>query len=138
MSVSPDAVLSVGAAITLALAGALWKLATMLAEVRSEVRHNGGGSLKDNIHRIGAAVEQIKTSLTENAEHLRTLDSRVTDHRRRNDAAALALREHLDKKLAEVVEGQIRSDGLQAVLHELGIQERHDERGGHGPDQPSV
>jgi predicted trehalose synthase len=92
VAVSPDAALSVGSVVIIALAGALWKLSAMIAEVRAEVRHNGGGSLKDNIHRIGAAVDQIKTSLADNATHLQTLDGRVTDHRRRNDAAVLALR----------------------------------------------
>lgn len=99
MHISPDAVLAAFVALELALAGALWKLATMLAEIRSEVRHNGGGSLKDRIHAIGGSVDQIKVTLAENGEHLTRVDERVTEHRRRNDAAAVALREHLDKKL---------------------------------------
>lgn len=44
---SPDAILSVMATFSLAAAAALWKLATMLAEVRGQVRHNGGSSMKD-------------------------------------------------------------------------------------------
>lgn len=96
---SPDALLGAALAVLLALASALWKLASMLAEIRSEVRHNGGGSLKDKIHTIGGSVDQIKVTLAENGEHLTRVDERVTEHRRRNDAAAIALREHLDKKL---------------------------------------
>lgn len=58
MPVSPDALLGVLATFSLAAAGALWKLATMLAEVRSQVRHNGGSSLKDDART--AAVEAIR------------------------------------------------------------------------------
>lgn len=58
MPISPDALL--GALITVGLAGlvAMWKLATMLAEVRAQVRHNGGSSLKDDART--AAQEAIK------------------------------------------------------------------------------
>lgn len=56
--ISADAIL--GAIVTIGLAALLgfWKLATMLAEVRSQVRHNGGTSLKDDART--AATEAVK------------------------------------------------------------------------------
>ena len=58
MPVSPDALLGALITIGLAFLMAMWKLATMLAEVRSQVRHNGGTSLKDDART--AAQEAIK------------------------------------------------------------------------------
>lgn len=57
MPISPDAILA--GVITVGLAGllALWKLATMLAEVRGQVRTNGGSTLKDNA--LLAATESV-------------------------------------------------------------------------------
>lgn len=55
---SPDAVLGAVVTCTLFLLVALWKLATMLAEVRGQVRHNGGTSLKDDART--AAEEAIR------------------------------------------------------------------------------
>lgn len=120
-TVSPDAALGAAVVLFLAVTGAFWKLATMLAEIRGEVRHNGGGSLKDRITTIGAAVDEIRASLSGHSESLKGLDTRITDHRRRNDAAVAALREHLDRKLAGMEEGRVVSDAARSILHELGM-----------------
>lgn len=66
MRVSPDAIL--GAIVTIGLAALLgfWKLATMLAEVRGQVRHNSGSTLKDDART--AAREAI--AARELAEHV--------------------------------------------------------------------
>jgi hypothetical protein len=45
-TISPDAALSAAIVIVLAVLGALWKLATMLGEIRNEVRPNGGAASK--------------------------------------------------------------------------------------------
>jgi hypothetical protein len=55
---SPDAVLGAVVTVGLFLLVALWKLATMLAEVRGQVRHNGGSSLKDDART--AAEEAVR------------------------------------------------------------------------------
>lgn len=59
MAVVSPAWIAVFAPLLLALLAAFWKLATMLAEVRTTIRtelsHNGGGSLKD--HARAAAVD---------------------------------------------------------------------------------
>lgn len=75
MPISPDALL--GALITVGLAGlvAMWKLATMLAEVRGQVRHNGGDTLKDNARdaaRDAAAAREEGVKARELAEKVAT------------------------------------------------------------------
>lgn len=83
MPISPDALLA--ALVTVGLAGlaAMWKLATMLAEVRSQVRHNGGTSLKDDART--AAQEAIRAR--ELAEKVAT-DLQVFRGHQANDTAA--------------------------------------------------
>ncbi len=60
MNVSPDAVLGAVVTVGLVLMGALWKLATMLAEVRGQVRHNGGSSLKDDARTAASEAVQAR------------------------------------------------------------------------------
>jgi len=54
VEISPDAVLGAIITVGLVVMASLWKLATMLAEVRAQVRPNGGSSLNDNA-RIAAS-----------------------------------------------------------------------------------
>lgn len=66
MNVSPDAILGAIVTIGLVALGGFWKLATMLAEVRGQVRHNGGSSLKDDART--AAGEAVRSRQL--AEHV--------------------------------------------------------------------
>jgi hypothetical protein len=105
-TVSPDAALSAAVVLLIAVLGAAWKLGNTLGAIRREVEHNGGGSLKDYVHRIGGKVDEIHTDVAEVKEAQTRIDTRVTEHRRRNDDAAKALREHVDRKIAALAEAR--------------------------------
>jgi hypothetical protein len=115
-AISPDALLGAAVVVALAISGALWKLATMIAEIRTEIRHNGGGSLKDHIHNIGRTVETIQGFVQDAKTTLDRLDTRITDHRRRNDQQIGALREYIQARLDDAEQNKT----LIAVLTELG------------------
>jgi hypothetical protein len=63
--ISPDAILAALVLVGLAGIGALWKLATMLAEIRGQVRHNGGSTLKDDAAKAAGAAEEAARTATE-------------------------------------------------------------------------
>jgi hypothetical protein len=115
-AVSPDALLGAAVVLDVALMGALWKLATMIAEVRTEIRPNGNGSIKDKIVRIASTMDGIQSDIKDSKQSLDRLDGRVTDHRRRNDQQILALREYLQGRLDDAEKNKT----LTAVLTELG------------------
>lgn len=58
--ISPDAILGSITTATLVLGAGLWKLATMIAEVRGQVRHNGGSTLKDDARKGAQAAERAE------------------------------------------------------------------------------
>lgn len=107
MSLSPDAILGAATVVTLAGAGALWKLATMLAEVRGQVRHNGGSTLKDDAQKAAQAAgraEVIADEARTQATALRVVVDRLEarDTAERTDVTRLAT--VVDKSAAELVE----------------------------------
>ncbi|HUX68890.1 MAG TPA: hypothetical protein VMV41_00100 [Cellulomonadaceae bacterium] len=66
--VSADTALTVFVSVAIFLGGALWKLATMLAEIRGQVRHNGGSTLKDDA-RTAAEEAVAARQLAENVKN---------------------------------------------------------------------
>jgi hypothetical protein len=64
---TPDAVLAGGITLSLFFGAALWKLATMLAEIRAQIRNNGGSSIKDHVERIDKKLDRIETTTAEAA-----------------------------------------------------------------------
>lgn len=116
-----DASVLVGAAalfvtVELAVIGGIWKLATMLGEVRGEVRHNGGSSLKDNA-RDGAEsakravvladearsqASQARAGLTALAESVAATNA-DRDHKQREADTTLALVAARDERIREIL-----------------------------------
>lgn len=119
MPVSPDALLGVLATFSLAAATALWKLATMLAEVRGQVRHNGGSSLKDAA--VTGATEAI--AAREAAVVARELAAKVasdlTEHRDNQAREAADMRKavaRVQHDVTNVRAGQEHLLGQQIAL----------------------
>lgn len=99
MPISPDALFGGGVTMSLVVCGSLWKLATMLAEIRGQVRNNGGQSLKDTVDktsvaigvlsdRVGDLEHQVRQSRTALDLHIATHDTpRPRARTQRKDAA---------------------------------------------------
>lgn len=101
MPISPDALLGALVTIGLAFLLAMWKLATMLAEVRSQVRHNGGDTLKDK------AADAARDSAIARREAEQAREQAATAA-----AALLEFRKH-------------QADDTAATRHQIG-QVQHD------------
>lgn len=95
MPISPDAVLSVTVPALLVFGGGIWKLATMLAEIRAQMRH-GEGSMKDYVRdtrddakaaRVAAEYANDRAAKTEGL--VEQIGQRIdADHTRQTDLAA--------------------------------------------------
>lgn len=66
-SVSSDALLTAAVTLSLAFGAGLWKLASMLAEIRAQIRNNGGSSIKDHVERIDKKLDNIENITAEAA-----------------------------------------------------------------------
>jgi len=105
---TPDQVIAIAAGIgvpmTLAVLGGTWKLATMLADVKTvtqrELGHNGGSSLKD----FARAARDEATAAREQAQHAKHLAER-TDAKVDQIAKAQAAIERRVRHVSDVVVG---------------------------------
>lgn len=120
-SVSPDAVLASVTTATVVFGAALWKLATMLAEVRAQIRHNGGDSLKDNAKDakdVAVALARRLDASEGRATEDRQAMSRQLDRISETQAASISsLTFHfrdIERQLAEHVHGPTRKHNARA------------------------
>lgn len=67
MAVDPNVFIATGTTVTLVSTAALWKLASMLAEIRTTVKQeltpNGGGSLRDKVHETSHDLRNVRLLL---------------------------------------------------------------------------
>lgn len=122
MPADASAVVAVAAllvTVELAVIGGIWKLATMLAEVRGEVRHNGGSSLKDNA-RDGAVSAKRAVLIADEARSQATQARVAADALREEVVATNAVQDHrmreVDTTLALVA---ARDERLRTQLTHL-------------------
>lgn len=107
---------------------------TKVEKRTQELARNGGSSVADKVHDIARDIDEIKKSAESNGAAIARVDTRiagveerVTDHRRRNDEAVRLLRESLEHKLADLMEGQVdsaRLEAYRATLVEIGMVDR--------------
>lgn len=102
MPISPDAALGVTVPTVLMLGGGIWKLATMLAEIRAQVRH-GDGSMKDYVRdtrddakaaRVAAEYANERAAKTEGL--VARLDQRVEADQARQAEFVAAVNRRLE------------------------------------------
>ena len=76
-AVSPDALLGAGVSLRRAGLAAFWKLATMLSDVRSQTRNNGGSTMRDAVDRLERKVDHVIDNQATQGERLAIVETRV-------------------------------------------------------------
>lgn len=133
MDISPDAIF--GAVVTIGLAALLgfWKLATMLTEVRGQVRPNGGSTIRDNAE-IAATEARKAREAAETAKALaeRVAEELVTErrHAAQDMAEQTAATSKLQHDVTTVKAGQVLQLAETAALAERVEQVREEGRKG--------
>lgn len=89
-----------------------------LIYIETELRPNGGGSMKDAVNRIEAKVDQAAALAAE----AKSLVAEVKDHAEEMENAATSQRDAISDRLTHwVEEGQVREAAYLASLAEIGI-----------------